>query len=100
MYVKQLVGLAQTNLSHIDYLIVQCLVCATYLSPDTVNEMEPHILHYVKFFLRWVRYTPLYTPCNHIMAIIDYFNAAITFVSNAFLALCTALTNHCLVEHP
>ena len=33
------VGLAWTYFAHPDYLVVQCWVHCTYLSPDTVNQI-------------------------------------------------------------
>ena len=37
----QSVGLAQTYFTHLDYLVVQCWVQATYLSADTINQIGP-----------------------------------------------------------
>ena len=87
MDAEQLVGLALTFFTHPDYLVVQCLVCAIYLSPDTVNQTGPQISHYVKFFLWRVGYMPLGTPCDCIMAIIHHSNAELPFAVTTFLAL-------------
>ena len=39
-------GLAQIYVANPDYLVVQCWVHVTSLSPDTINETEPHVYHY------------------------------------------------------
>ena len=46
MDVQWSLGLAQTDSANPDYLVVQCLVCDMFLSPDTVNKTEPHVYHY------------------------------------------------------
>ena len=80
------VRLVWTYVANPDYLVVICWVCATYLSPDTFNQMETQTYHYVKCFARRVGYTPLGTLCNCFIAIIDQSNAAMLFVITAYLA--------------
>ena len=87
------VGLEGTYFAHPDHLIVQCCVCTTYLSPDTINQPGPQPYHYVKFFVCRMGYTSLGTQCNSIMAMIYQSNAAIPFVITVYLALKTALAN-------
>ena len=76
----QSVVLIQTYFCNPDYVVVQCLVHATFLFPHTVNQMEPHVYHSVKFFPERVGYIPLCTPCDHIVAIIDHSNVEMPFV--------------------
>ena len=95
----QAVGLAWTYFTYPDYLVVQCWVYVTYLSPDTINQMGPHTYHYVKFLEGLVGYTPLGAPFNCIMAIIDKTNAAMPFVVITNPALWTAPTNHRPLYH-
>ena len=86
MHVTLSVGLAQTLFAQPDYLVILCLVYIIYLSPDTVKQTGSHIHNYGKFILGREAYTPLGSPCNHILAIIDYSNSAMPFVYSAFLA--------------
>ena len=81
------VDMAQTYFVHPDYLVVQSWVHATYLFHNIVNQMGPQMYHYVKFFLGRVGYSTLGAPCDCIVAIIDYSNAAMPFVITAFLTL-------------
>ena len=82
----QSVGLEQAYLAHPEHLVAQCWVCITYLSPDTVNQVEPKTCHYVRFIAGRVVYMPPGTLCDCIMAIIGYSNAAVPFVGAAFPA--------------
>ena len=60
----------------------------TYFShPDSVNLIGPYLYYYVMFFPGRVGYTHLGTHCDLIIAIIDFSNAAVSFVITAFLAL-------------
>ena len=78
------VGLSQIYFAHPDYMVVQCQVCTTYLSPDTVKHTGPPTFHDVNFFMGRVNYTLLGTLCNFIMAIIDHSKATMSFVGTAY----------------
>ena len=71
------------DFTHPSYLVVQCCDHATYLSPNTINQMGPQTHHSIKFFLGRVSYITLGAPCNHIIAKMDQSNAAMTFVVSA-----------------
>ena len=81
------VHLAQTYFTHHVYFAVQCWINATYLSPETVNQMGPQTYCYAKVFVGRVGYMPLGALYDCIIAITDHFNAAMLFVLTAFLAL-------------
>ena len=69
-------GLVQTYFAHSDYLGIYHELHTTYLSTDTINQIEPRTHHCVKFFVGRVGYTPLGPLCNNILAIIAQSNAA------------------------
>ena len=76
----QSVGLLWTYFAHSDYMIIQGWIHATCLYPDTINKTGPHVYHYVKFFLGKVGYTPLSSPCDNIVAIVNHSNAVQSFI--------------------
>ena len=88
-------GWAQMYLTHLDCFVVQCWVSVTYLSPNTIYQTRPRTYKYVKFFEGKVGYMPLSTPCNCIMAIIDWSDATMPFVVSLYLALWTAPASQC-----
>ena len=51
MDATQSVRLAWTYFAHPDYLVAQCWVCTTYLSPNIVNQMGSQTYCYVKFIV-------------------------------------------------
>ena len=54
--------LAQTYCVHPDYLVVQCWVHATYLSPDTVKQTSPQT--FITLSSLWAGWTThLFTAC-------------------------------------
>ena len=61
MYMQWSMALAWTYFVN-PSLVAQCCVCATCLSPDTINQIEPHTYHYTKFFEGVVGYIPLGIP--------------------------------------
>ena len=83
MDVQWLIGFTETYFDNPDYLLVQCWVCATFLSPDTMNQTESYVYNYTTFFEGTVGYTPLGFPCTRPMAVISPAN-------------CTALCFDCL----
>ena len=93
------IGLAQTYLIHPDYLVVQCWVCAIYLSPDTINQIGPQTYHYFKFFERWLSYMPPGPWCDCIVDTIDKTNAAMPFIFTAYPVLWIAPVNHMPLCH-
>ena len=46
-------GLAQTYLPNPNYLGVQYWGPAMYLSPDIINQIDPHTYHYTTFLRVW-----------------------------------------------
>ena len=80
------IGLAETYFTNPDYLVVQCRVNA-FLSPDTVNQTEPHVYHYTKFFEGVVGYMPLGFSCTRLLAVINSANSTLSFDLTAYLAL-------------
>ena len=108
MDAAQSVWFKQMYLTYLDYLVVQCWVCITYLSYDMLNQRGTHIYKCVKFFSGMVQYLPLGDPWDCILVIIHHPNAAIPLFVTAFLVLWNALTNHChfaadcqvLIQHP
>ena len=77
----------QTYFTHPNYLVVQCWVHAMCLSPDTINQTGLHTYHYGNFFKEWVGCMPLGASCTHLVAIIDFSNAAMPFIIPVYLAL-------------
>ena len=45
------VGLAMIYFIHPDYMLMQSWIYTTCLYPDTISQTEPHVYHYVQFFL-------------------------------------------------
>ena len=90
----QSMGLVQTYFTHPDYLVVQCWLYTTYLSPDTIKQMGSQTYRYGKFFDQQVGYIPLGDQCSHIVVIIYQTNAAMPFVVTAYPA---ASANHMLL---
>ena len=87
MDAPQLIGLVKTNFAHLDSLVVQFWIHTIHLSPDAINQTGPQTYYYVKVSVGRVEYMPLGAPCEHIMSIIDQFNAAMLFVVTTFPAL-------------
>ena len=69
-------GFAQIYVANPKSLVVQCWVCTTFSSPDTISQAEPHVYHYTKFFKSAVGYRPLGLPCTVYMTAISFVNPA------------------------
>ena len=82
----QSVGLMQTCFNHLDFLVVQCWICAMFMLADMVTQTGLHVNHYFKFFLE-MGYMPLDTPCDCIMVILDCPDAVQPFILTTFPAL-------------
>ena len=80
-------GLGMDPFHPSDYLVVQCCVSATYLSPNAINQMGLWAYCYVTFFVERVGYTPHCTPCNCTMTIMDQSNAAMPSAITTYSAL-------------
>ena len=64
MDVQHSIELAQTYFTNPHYLVVHFWDHATFLSPDTVNQTEPHIYHYTTFLEGVVGNMPSDLPCT------------------------------------
>ena len=84
MDAQQSVGLGRTYFTSPDYLVVQCLVCYTFFHPDTMNPRGSHVYHCTKFSQGGVGYNSLGVPFAQLVAVINYFSAALPFVFTAF----------------
>ena len=79
MDTTQSVGLAWTFFTHPDYLVIQVVIHATCSYLDTINKTGPHVYHCVTSF-PGVGYTPLGTPCDCIMDIVNHSDALWPFI--------------------
>ena len=64
-----------------DYLAVQHLICVTFLYPDTIYPIGPHVYHYTKFFEGLVGYTPLGIPCTRCTPMVSFANPVMPYIS-------------------
>ena len=81
MDVQQPKGLAWTYFANHDYSAIQCWVCATFLSPSTINQTRS--LHIIMLSLSMMQWT------THLWAslVLNFSSAAFSFVITAYLAL-------------
>ena len=96
------VGLAQSYVSHSDYLVVWCWVCAV-MFPDSVTPWEPHVFHFVKVFPWVVGHRHEGSPCHCIMVIIGIVHPFVitTFPFPWIVNICHVNYNISgLVKHP
>ena len=81
-------GLVQPYFTKPDDVAVQCWIHTTFLFPDTVNQIGDA---YCSFWC--VDYTPLGTPCDNNIILLDHSDTITPFIVTAYPAL-VVIVNH------